>query len=209
MKGFPEAEWRRAGCWNPGSASRAGRGLGVPCCSGPKLPESLSRRRVARRTSLTLPLRVVLGRHSAGRRLSALTVTDEPRAWLVREDCLGSSRSPGPQPVSRRPGGEDRRGYGPVGSTTSPCALSRLSPAVPPPGAAARPAPLSVGVSRPGHWSGLYRRCKTCSCDPWVGRIPWRREWRPSPVFLPGDSHGQSSLAGYSPWGQEELDSTE
>ena len=37
--------------------------------------------------------------------------------------------------------------------------------------------------------------------DPWVGKIPWRREWPPTPLFLPGESHGQRSLAGYSPWG--------
>ena len=36
--------------------------------------------------------------------------------------------------------------------------------------------------------------------DPWVGKIPWRRAWQPAPVFLPGESHGQRSLAGYSPW---------
>ena len=36
--------------------------------------------------------------------------------------------------------------------------------------------------------------------DPWVGKILWRREWQPTPVFLPGESHGQRSLAGYSPW---------
>ena len=36
------------------------------------------------------------------------------------------------------------------------------------------------------------------SIDPWVGKIPWRREWLPTPVFLPGESHGQRSLAGYS-----------
>jgi len=35
-------------------------------------------------------------------------------------------------------------------------------------------------------------------------KIPWRREWQPTPVFLPGESHGQRSLAGYSPWGLEE-----
>ena len=35
--------------------------------------------------------------------------------------------------------------------------------------------------------------------DPWVGTIPWRRKWQPTPVFLPGESHGQRSLAGYSP----------
>ena len=36
--------------------------------------------------------------------------------------------------------------------------------------------------------------------NPWVGKIPWRREWQPTPVFLPGESHGQRSLVGYSPW---------
>ena len=43
-----------------------------------------------------------------------------------------------------------------------------------------------------------YRKCRF---DPWVGKIPWRREWQPTPVFLPGKSHGQRSLAGYSQWG--------
>ena len=37
--------------------------------------------------------------------------------------------------------------------------------------------------------------------DPWVGKITWRREWIPTSVFLPRDSHGQRSLTGYSPWG--------
>ena len=35
----------------------------------------------------------------------------------------------------------------------------------------------------------------------WVSKIPWRRKWQPSPVFLPGESHGERSLEGYSPWG--------
>ena len=35
--------------------------------------------------------------------------------------------------------------------------------------------------------------------DPWVGKIPWRRAWQPTPVVLPGESHGQRSLAGYNP----------
>ena len=39
--------------------------------------------------------------------------------------------------------------------------------------------------------------------------VLWRREWQPTPVFLPGESHGQRSLAGYSPWGAKELDTTE
>jgi len=40
-------------------------------------------------------------------------------------------------------------------------------------------------------------------------KIPWRKEWQPTPVFLPGEFHGQRSLAGYSPWGLKELDTTE
>ena len=42
-----------------------------------------------------------------------------------------------------------------------------------------------------------------------VMKIPWRREWLPTPVFLPGEFIGQRSLAGYSPWGCKELDTTE
>ena len=43
--------------------------------------------------------------------------------------------------------------------------------------------------------------------DPWVKKIPWRRAWQPTPVFLPGDSHGQRSLEeGYSPSGHKESD---
>ena len=45
--------------------------------------------------------------------------------------------------------------------------------------------------------------------DPWVGKIPWRRAWQRTPVFLPGESHGQRSLAGHSSWGQKESDTTE
>ena len=40
--------------------------------------------------------------------------------------------------------------------------------------------------------------------DPWVGKIPWRREWLSTPVFLSGEFHGQRSLVGYSPWGHKE-----
>ena len=39
--------------------------------------------------------------------------------------------------------------------------------------------------------------------DSWAGKTPWRREWQPIPVFLPGEYHGQRSLVGYSPWGSQ------
>jgi len=42
-----------------------------------------------------------------------------------------------------------------------------------------------------------------------LGKIPWRRKWQPTPVFLPGESQGQRSLLGYSAWGHKELDTTE
>ena len=42
-----------------------------------------------------------------------------------------------------------------------------------------------------------------------VGKVLWRRKWQPSPVFLPGKSHGQRSLVGYGPWGCKELDMSE
>ena len=44
-------------------------------------------------------------------------------------------------------------------------------------------------------------QCKRLGLDPWVGKIPWRRKWQPTPLSLPGKSHGQMSLVGYSPWG--------
>ena len=50
-----------------------------------------------------------------------------------------------------------------------------------------------------------FRRCRF---DPWVRKIPWRKAWQLTPIFLPGESHGQRSLVGYSPC-VAELDTTE
>ena len=52
-------------------------------------------------------------------------------------------------------------------------------------------------------------QCRTRRFDPWVRKIPWRRKWQSTPVFLPGKSHGQRSLVGYSSWGRKESDTTE
>ena len=45
--------------------------------------------------------------------------------------------------------------------------------------------------------------------QPRVGKIPWKRKWQPTPVFLSGEFHGRRSLVGYSPWSRKESDSTE
>ena len=51
-------------------------------------------------------------------------------------------------------------------------------------------------------------QCGRPGCNPWVGKIPWRKEL-PAPVFLPGEFHGQRSLADYSPWAHKESSTTE
>ena len=66
--------------------------------------------------------------------------------------------------------------------------------------------PAGSVVENPPAMQGTFRRHRF---DPWVGKIPWRRKWQLTPVFLPGESHGQRSLASYSPWSQKELDITE
>ena len=50
---------------------------------------------------------------------------------------------------------------------------------------------------------------KRCGFHAWDGKIPWRRKWLPTPVFLPGKFHRQRSLVGYSPCGHKESDKTE
>ena len=51
-------------------------------------------------------------------------------------------------------------------------------------------------------------QCRRPEFDPWVRKITWRRAWQPTPVFMPGESCVQRSLAGYSPWGCKKSDST-
>ena len=53
------------------------------------------------------------------------------------------------------------------------------------------------------------KRHKRRGFNPWVRKIPWRRAWQPTLVFLPGKSHGQMSLVGSSPWGHKKSDMTE
>ena len=51
-------------------------------------------------------------------------------------------------------------------------------------------------------------QCRRLGFHPWVGKIPWRRKWQPTSVFLPGKSHRKKSLAVYSPWGHKKSDRT-
>ena len=71
---------------------------------------------------------------------------------------------------------------------------------------------IMPNVGSPGGTRGKEPACqgRRREFDPWVGKIPWRRQWQLTPVFfLPGESHGQRSLVGYSPWGHKEPDMTE
>ena len=69
----------------------------------------------------------------------------------------------------------------------------------------------------PNYAKGLPRwlRGKESACNAgdtgvnyWVRKIPWKKKWQPTPVLLPGKSHGQKSLEGYSPWGCKESSTT-
>ena len=61
--------------------------------------------------------------------------------------------------------------------------------------------------SQVAHWYRIHLKIRRRAFDPWVGKIPWKMKWQPTPVFLPGKFHGQRSLAG--PWGHKDLDMTE
>ena len=58
-------------------------------------------------------------------------------------------------------------------------------------------------------WLRISLQCRRPGFDPWHGKIPWRRKWQLTPVFLPGEFYGQRSPVGYSPWGLKESDTTE
>ena len=65
-----------------------------------------------------------------------------------------------------------------------------------------------VAAGLPKWHSGKVNQCRKCrkgEFDPWVRKIPWRRKWQPTPVFLPGKSHGQRSLVGCGPWGSQKV----
>ena len=63
-----------------------------------------------------------------------------------------------------------------------------------------------ICVGFPG---GSEVKASACNAGDWVGKIPRRRKWQPTPVFLLGESQGRRTLVGYSPWGHNESDMTE
>ena len=78
--------------------------------------------------------------------------------------------------------------------------------------AAVAPALVLFWAPQVIQWLRIHLQCRRCRrhrFDPWVGKIPWRRKWQPTPVFLPGKFPGQRSLVGYSSWGHTEPDTTE
>ena len=69
--------------------------------------------------------------------------------------------------------------------------------------------PAAFNISYSSDGKSICLQCRRPGFDPWVGKIPWRRKWQPTPVFLPGKSHGWQSLVGYCSWGRKESDVTE
>ena len=69
--------------------------------------------------------------------------------------------------------------------------------------------PALEGEVLGGSHSKVCLQCRRPGFSPWVGKIPWKRKWQPTPVFLPGKSYGQRSLSGYSPWVAKNQTTTE
>ena len=69
---------------------------------------------------------------------------------------------------------------------------------------------LSVTLGFPGGASGKESVCQCWKCrfNPWFRKVPWNRQWHPTPVFLPEKCYGQWNLVGYSPWNHKELATT-
>ena len=98
----------------------------------------------------------------------------------------------------------------PTGTPTMALPWRVPSQAGPPPGTrhlCVNLSKASLRAALPRWLSGKESACryKRHGLDPWLGKIPWRRTWQPTPVFLPGKSHGQGSLAGYSSRGSQRV----
>ena len=130
----------------------------------------------------------------------------------------------------RCPGGRGPQPPGHRGAQSNPGSASARSPL---PNTSLQAQPLSSGPRCSSQIGGSQRPCRAVTVDssvvglpcvsngkknlsamqetrvdPWVGKVPWRRAWQPTRVFLPGESHRQRRLAGYSPRGRKGSDTT-
>ena len=133
----------------------------------------------ARLPSLLVPIACGLSGWDSQKPLSSLTTDFESDNLLHVPHCVIFTRARQWDPEF---------GFGQHGCHTE--VLHRLCSAKGSPGSSSGEDP-----------TGPHRRRKRCGFHPWVGKMPCRRTWQPTPVFLPGKSHGQRSLAAYSPWG--------
>ena len=94
-----------------------------------------------------------------------------------------------------------------LGAAAAGAKLLQLCPTLCDPIDGSPPLPSAVPRWRSGKKSAC--KCRTRRFDSWIRKTPWRGKWQFALVFLPGKFHGQRRLAGYSPWGYKELDTTE
>ena len=159
-------------------------------------------------------------------RLQTLQRSQHPPGPLLKVDCCPHVHISSRYPREKQPESSSRcavfrlrprlRGHGCCVSRTTTLWLEDCPPGPTPPWGNQPPHsdPRHGRWSRIGMWDGLRPtgfpggsvtestgQCRRCGFNPWVGKIPWRRKWQPTPVFSPGESHGQKSLGGYSPWG--------
>ena len=137
-----------------------------------------------------LPRGCTSSHHLGGRGL-------EPLGWSGARSQRGASPGPAPWPCYGQ--GRGLRGWSSSQKQLSARAGSLVR---------AR----GLGAALVNQWRRRLRIClqwEKHGFDPWARKIPWRREWPPTPVFFPGELHAQGSLAGYSPWSHKESDTTE
>ena len=104
----------------------------------------------------------------------------------------------------------DARAWGSEGSEAEVCApFSSIHSLITPLEGREEERDISPGAASGKEPTCQCRSCKKPRFDPWVGKIPWRRKWQPTPASLPGESHGRRSLVGYSAWGHQGSDITE
>ena len=128
----------------------------------------------------------------------------------VWEKSMWTPASRGTECITGEPAREDNRGHTREGLRVEPTLCARRRKCLSPQCTWAH---VSHFQGLPGGAGGKEHACqcrrpKRHGFDPYLGKTSWRRAQQPTPVFLPGESHGQRSLVGHSPWGHKEADVT-